>query len=226
MGPLIPVIILLTFFAIIILYDLFVLIKGEMKITKQKMIRLFDLLLITTSIYFIFMATLWEVNFLNYKTPIPYSKWKEIKYTDFKRYKNPFSHNYYSAQVFSKVSVKEKKDRFIIESRFYPSRSYVYNDKIIDKYLLTHEIYHFHITECSARMMRKEVTSLVKNHEPIKIYDLQSYYLLIENSLQEQYDRETTHGLRLSKQIYWQEKVDSILLSLDQYLSTEIHYKN
>ncbi len=226
MGPLIPVIILLTFFAIIILYDLFVLIKGEMKITRQKLLRLFDLLIITTSISFIFFAALWEVNFLDYKTSIPYSKWKEIKYSDFKRYKNPFKNDYFSADVFCKVNVKAKKDGFVIDSRFYPSRSYVYNDKIIDKYLLTHEIYHFHITECSARMMRKELTSLIKNRKPINIYDLQNYYLFIEDSLQDLYDTETTHGLRLSKQIYWQEKVDSMLLSLDQYVSTEIYLKN
>lgn len=226
MGPIIFASILLTFFAVIILYDLFKLIKSEVKISREKISRIVDLILIFVSISVILLFTLWEVNFLDYKSPMPYSKWKEITYNDFKGLKKPYRNDYYSATIVSKITVKEKKDRIIIESKFYPSRSYVFNKKINDKYLLTHEIYHFHITECSARMMRKEVMMLIEKNRPFELDDLFDQFLLVEDSLQDQYDQQCAHGLRLSKQIEWQNNVDSILRSYNNYSSKDIYLKN
>lgn len=225
MGSLIVVIFILAVCGIIILNDLFKLIKNEVKISREKISRIIDIVLFSVSISVILIYTLWEVNFLNYKSPIPYNKWQEITYNDFKGLKKPYGNDYYSATIFSTTSVKVKKDKIIIESKFYPSRSYVYNKNIIDKYLFTHEIYHFHITECSARMMRKEVMMLIDNNQPIELDDLQDHFLFIEDSLQDQYDQQCAHGLRLSKQIEWQDNVDSILRSYDNYSSKDIYLK-
>jgi hypothetical protein len=102
----------------------------------------------------------------------------------------------------------------------------VFNREAYNKFLLTHELYHFHITEYCARLLREEIKINLKNK--ILRFDLsllKEKILDKENELQYLYDEETMHGVLLGKQVEWQKKVDSMLLTLKDY-NKPIIYKN
>jgi hypothetical protein len=49
----------------------------------------FALILITSSLILLAVAALFDVNYIDYKTPIPYSEWRKINFYDFRGLKKP-----------------------------------------------------------------------------------------------------------------------------------------
>jgi hypothetical protein len=64
----------------------------------------------------------------------------------------------------------EINDNYVsVESYFHPSSSFVYNKNTNSQDLLTHELYHFKITEYFSRKAKKEISQYkVITNEQIK----------------------------------------------------------
>ena len=105
---------------------------------------------------------------------------------------------------------------------FHPSRSFVYNKKSLSKDLLTHELYHFKITEVFARKTRKEIIeNKISSFEKRK--EILNINLIEEQRFQELYDYETYHSYIYSKQREYEKKIDSLLLTLNVYKNQKLN---
>ncbi|MBT7825147.1 MAG: hypothetical protein HN600_01005 [Bacteroidetes bacterium] len=190
--------------------------------------KVFNIILIITTLAVLFIATLWDINLLNYSQPIAHTNFNEIELSDFRGLNRPY-HSLHGSSRFAFIStdiqIKYEDDQICILSRFHPSRSYVYNKNMISRPLLTHELYHFHITEYITRLFRKELTSI--NYKPSKkeVKNILHVYLDQENQLQTQYDDETYHSYVLGKQQEWQLKIDNLLLITKQYENEVVYFK-
>lgn len=219
-----PYVIILIFFGILYLIEIisFVRILGKnlpplhrIKITLRINIAIFFSGLLLLSI-----AVLFDFNYLRYESPIPYSRWTEITFADFRGLKRPnqtLDGQKDFAFIESELNVRKKDNTIIATTYFHPSRSYVYNKDIEFGNLLTHEIYHLHITEYSARLLRKEITNAIKPVSDERLEAIKSKFLLLGDSLQFQYDDQTYHSYLVGKQMYWQHQVDSCLESLKDF---------
>src|SRR5215216_4577655 len=98
-----------------------------------------------------------------------------------------------------------------IQNLFHPSRSYVYNGNIVDKFLLRHELYHFHITELFARKCMQELSQFEQVPSRDRILDVLAANRSLEEHMQHAYDDESYHGYVLKEQKLWELKVDSLL---------------
>lgn len=228
-GPIIFVIIFLSICAIIILADIIKLFKRYNNLTRNHLIKFTDRFILIFSIIILFSSIVWDFNYLRYKPSIPYENWKTITLNDFRGLKRPFQTLHGETKfafVSTNIKVKKKKNTIEVKAAFHPCRSYVYNRKLYSNELLTHEIYHFHITEYCARLMRKEIQDFIKFGVDYNLSKYKNQIYEFEKSLQEQYDDETYHSYVHKKQIEWQNKIDSSLRSLEKYRNTIITLKN
>lgn len=171
------------------------------------------------------LAVIYDVNFLRYKAPMEYSSWKEITWSDFRAIKRPhqtLEGSVYFAFISTEIKVQQNPDKAEVRTYFHPSRSYTYNEKNAGDDLLRHEIYHLHITEYWARLIRKNFAELGRESDNAEFVNA---YLHRENEWQYQYDTETAHGYLLGKQRSWQTKIDSCLMSLEKYSDPVINFK-
>jgi hypothetical protein len=170
-------------------------------------------------------ASLWDVNWLNYESPIEHKDYKKISLKDFKglnRPGNTLDGMKEFAFIVTAIQVFKSGDKYHVVSLFYPSRSYTYKKEFeLDEKLLKHELYHFHITEYWARTLRKQIANT--NADNDKIPGLKRDIDMMENAMQGLYDYETYHGYVLNEQIFWQKNVDSLLNCLAEYKETEIN---
>jgi hypothetical protein len=171
------------------------------------------------------LAIVYDVNFVNYKAPMEYKNWQQINWSDFRAINRP-NHTLYGSQNFaficSNIDVSQSSEQAIVITLFHPSRSYTFSEESAGQDLLQHELYHLHITEYVAREIRREFSMLkseAANTEFINAYLQRARYL------QSTYDEETSHGLLLGKQRKWQKKIDSCLLSLENYTEPVIRLK-
>jgi hypothetical protein len=176
------------------------------------------LILFIVSLILLAIVISFDVNYFNYKAPIPYADWTTITWGDFRGHKRPYSTLYGDGQfasIFSTLDVEVLNEGAVqITSCFHPARSYVYSKNSMDKALLMHELYHFHITETIARSMRRKLSEDLKS---IDLSGCLSTYQQKEDSMQLAYDRETYHGIVMSKQKAWQKKIDSSLLAMENF---------
>lgn len=171
------------------------------------------------------LAVMYDVNFLRYKAPMEYSDWQKIEWSDFRAIKRPhqtLEGSEYFAFISTNIEVEQNTNSAEVKTYFNPSRSYTYSERDAGQDLLRHELYHLHITEYFARLIRKKFTELGKqsNNE-----EFVNAYLQQENQWQYQYDQETSHGYLLGRQRKWQKKTDSCLLSLEKYSAPIINFK-
>jgi len=179
-----------------------------------------NLVLFFVSVLILAYTISYHVNFLNYKSPIPYEDWEKITWSDF-RGRNYPNFTLYGGKKFAFISTQIKVSQtpigdIEIVTYFHPARSYVFNKSIVNQSLLQHELYHFHLAESVARMMRKKVSS-----EPlIGFLDLSDYLSSLqekEDSLQQAYDNQTYHGYLNQEQKRWERYIDSTLVSMIDY---------
>jgi hypothetical protein len=189
---------------------------------KMRTLRI-NLIFFTAAIVIFIFALCFEVNFLNYKPPIAYTDWKNIGWSDFRGLNRPF-HTLYGENQFAFIATEIKShDRpdgsLEIVTYFHPSRSYVYNKRIVQAGLLKHELYHLHITEYVARLLRQ---SLTEDNESGSNDFVTAFakFERIKDQIQQSYDAETYHGIKLQVQKRWEKHVDSCLQATSDYSNT------
>ncbi|MEO8770350.1 MAG: hypothetical protein ABI402_09710 [Ferruginibacter sp.] len=176
------------------------------------------------------IAALFEVNYLDYEMPVPYSKFNAITFYDFKGLKKP-AQTLNGAKEFAFISTSRETrltndHTFIAITYFHPSRSYVFNQHIRNAGLLTHELYHFHISEYFTRLIRKAVFEYQGNISQSAIDDIVEMYNTQENEMQMQYDEESYHSYVLAEQKRWEKLIDNNLASLIKFSDITTKLKN
>jgi len=166
-----------------------------------------------------------HTNYLDYEKPISYSEYKRISFQNFRGlelFKKTFQGSEYFAYVVTSIEINNKNNS--IEAYFHPSRSFVYNKKSRSKDLLTHELYHFKITELFARKARKEIIeNKISNFD--KRTEILNRILEDEKKFQQMYDYETSHSYVYFKQLAFEKEIDSLLLTLNIYENPKIEYR-
>ena len=173
----------------------------------------------------IFINVLFEVNFVQYEPPLEYSQWKTIDYDNFKALKKPgdnVERNDRFAFITTSIEINKIDDEKVeVRTLFHPARSYSYKSNIRSKSLLRHEIYHLHITEIHARLIRKEFIEKGYNSTEGK----KDYFFKLEGDMQREYDKETNHSYVLKKQIEWEDRIDRKLKELESFSETIITFE-
>ena len=177
--------------------------------------------MIICSIVLLAVAAIFDVNFINYKSPMPYSNWQKINFYDFRGLKKPGMRlhgvNEFAYIKTSRVINYLSDGHVVITTYFHPSRSYVFAQDIRNADLLRHELYHFHITEYFSRLVRETIFQ-EKNHiTRSQIENLNRQYYVLEDQMQRQYDEDTYHSYVLQEQRKWEIKVDGLLYSLHEF---------
>jgi len=227
-GPIIFVTIFLSICAFFLIADIVTLFKQNFKLGKIAAYKFIDKLIVIFSVIAILITLLWDFNYLQYKSSIPYKDLNTITLNDFRGFKRPFfllDGGTEFAYVSTSIDISKKHDEIQIVSLFHPCRSYVYNRNLYSNDLLTHELYHFHITEYCARKMRKEIKTQITKSQYVNLVEIENSILMQEQKIQYEYDDETYHGYVFGKQVEWQKKIDSSLLSLKKYSETIISLK-
>lgn len=169
------------------------------------------------------LAVVYDINYLSYKSPMEYKDYKQITWSDFRAINRPH-HTLYGSESFafitSNIDISRSGQQVVVTTLFHPSRSYTFSEEAAGQELLQHELYHLHITEYVAREIRKEFSQPGASE-----VDFINAYLQRADNLQATYDEETAHGLLLGKQRGWQKKIDSCLLSLENYTNPVITLK-
>ncbi len=177
------------------------------------------------SIVLLGVAIVYEVNFFNYEYPIPYSEREFIDWSKFKGLNKPHktlngSREY--AFISTEMDLEITDNAIIIETLFHPSRSYVFNQAIADNNLLTHELYHLHITELWSRKLRKKISQMEDKFNQNLIIEEVRNHKKGERNMQLNYDEKTYHSYLLQVQRSWQNTIDSQLISLKKFSNPNI----
>jgi hypothetical protein len=180
-------------------------------------------------ILMLFGAILFDINFLNYHKPIPYSKWETISFYDFVGVKSPF-HKLEGSNKFAFIKTSRQihylaSETVEIITIFHPSRSYVFAEDIRDNALLRHELYHFHIAEYYTRLLRQEIAEDRIPMTKSRIASLCKKYDKLENELQAKYDDESYHSYVLQEQKKWEMLIDQQLAALKGFSQSVVHFK-
>jgi hypothetical protein len=174
------------------------------------------------------VSILFHVNVFRYSSPIPFSDIDKITLKDFKGYRKPNqTMDGISEFAFITTSITyEKKDKALeVQAIFHPARSYVFNDRIVDRFLLKHELYHFRITEIFARKIRKEFSKSKEAPSSDTIVEILDVNEESEHDMQYRYDEEAYHGYLMKEQKRWEIKIDSLLNLLSEYKTPIVRYE-
>jgi len=222
----IAILIVLVYFSPVF-YQLIIVIRESKKgnnIPLKKLLKFLKysfLILLPLAIVF---GVLSHTNFLNYEKPLSYDKYDEITFKNFRGLEF-FKKSLYGSEYFAYVVVtidSEIEDDFIeVQALFHPSRSYVYNSHSNSVELLTHEKYHFKITELFARRAREELSKL-NSFSSDKINAIVDQARSDERSFQKEYDYDTFHSYVYSEQKKYQKEVDSLLSLLSEFKNSKI----
>jgi len=223
-------IIILIYFSPV-LYQVGKLLIEIKKGNKLSLKKLYSVLKITTILFVIvlsFFLSLSHTNFLNYEGRLEYNKIDQITFKNF-RGLNLFKETFYGkkefAYIVTKIDYEFDGDNVSIQSYFYPSRSFVYNRKTLNPQLLTHELYHFKITELYARKAKRRMVENKVNTQS-EIRKIINQIRLEERLFQKEYDFETFHSYVYSEQKKYENNIDSLLnLHLD-YKNPKLKFIN
>ncbi len=147
-----------------------------------------------------------------------------ISWNDFQG--NPDSLSSNKAKTYSKIEFIyiEQDGDLLLDFACYFNKSQSWsNVNFQTKESLSHEQLHFDIAELVARKIRKECTILQteKNNldETLSLIDniYNRNYDNVWDSITNQYDSETNHGLKIDKQLKWKNKIALELNSLKDF---------
>jgi hypothetical protein len=190
---------------------------------------LLNIFVFAAGLFLLFQASLYDVNWLDYQSPIEYKDYKSIRMGDFKglnRIGHTLDGDKEFAFIVTEIKTFKTGNKYNVVTLFHPSRSYTFLKEFeLDDKLLNHELYHLHITEYCSRLLRKKIIT-GNSFENIRLSDLKQEIIGIEKNFQVSYDDDTYHGYVLNKQLFWQNKVDSLLLSLNDFKETKININN
>jgi len=168
-----------------------------------------------------------RVNFLNYKKPMTYDTIGQISLNDFRGlefFKKSLYGNERFAYVVTTTEVDIDEKSVSVYTLFHPSRSFVYNRKSKSEELLTHEMYHFKITELFSRKIKQEI-ALLKNTSKNNIDEIVNSNYQKERQYQTSYDKDTFHSYVLKEQKKYEKEVDSLLYLLREFKHSKIKLK-
>lgn len=168
--------------------------------------------------------TLNRINFLNYKSPMPFSEFEKITFEDFKGFeffKKSLYGNKRFAYIVTSIESEIKGNKVEVQAFFHPSRSFVYNSHTNSKELLKHELYHFKITEIYSRRIKKKIGDL-KQIEKKKIKGIIKQEKKLERVYQRKYDFDTYHSYVYQEQKKYEREIDSLLSLYSKYKQSKI----
>jgi hypothetical protein len=227
---LILTLLLLIYFSPVI-YQLIIVIKENKKGNKIPLKKLFKFFKYSFAIVIpilIGFAILSHTNFLNYEKPMTFDKYDQITFENFRGlefFKKSLYGNDRFAYVVTSIDSKIDNNSVIVQSLFYPSRSYVYKKNINSKELLTHEKYHIKITELFARKAKEKISKL-NQFDKNEINDIIREAKKGERNFQKEYDYNTFHSYVLSEQRRYENKIDSLLNLLSDYKHPKIQFND
>jgi hypothetical protein len=231
MNPTKLTIILISVFVLVIGYDIYNWItsksfsRPEIRLTRLRSTINLVVFLIGASLSL--MALNFKVNIFDYRRPIEYSDIKSITFKDFKGFKLPnetFKGTKRFAFISTSIAWEKRANEIEIKTLFHPSRSFTYNEKLTNNFLLQHELYHFHITEYYARLSRKELSLLETIPSENTLKNILKKNSALMDKMQMEYDYETYHSYILKEQKRWQNKLDSLLNLNTDYALTIIKF--
>ncbi|WP_158846131.1 hypothetical protein [Algibacter sp. L1A34] len=220
------VLVLLIYFSPVF-YQLYFLLKErnvQNKILLKKLLRFTKYSVLVLLFITMFFGALSHTNFLNYEEPLTFDKYNQITFKNFRGlefFKKSLYGNERFAYVVTSIDVDIDENSATIQSLFHPSRSFVYKRNIYSEELLTHEKYHFKITELFARKAKAEISSL-SAFEKARVEEIVQRIRLEERAFQKKYDYDTFHSYVLREQKIYEKEVDSLLTSLTKYESPKI----
>ncbi len=218
--------VMLAYFSPVI-YQAILLIKEE-KVKRKKILnKLLKIIKITVPIFIIatsIILILNHTNYLNYSKPIPFKDYDKITFKDFKGlefFHKEFEGSKQFAYIVTTIKYQIDKDSTKITALFHPSRSFVYDRNSKDKGLLTHELYHFKITEVYARRLRKAI-SKTKFSSKQKLEEIILNYWKKERNYQQKYDYDTYHSYIYGEQKKYEREIDSLLYLFIDFKSPKV----
>jgi hypothetical protein len=186
--------------------------------------------LITISVILLAVAILFDVNYIDYKSPIAYSEYSKINFYDFRGFRKPGERlngvtEFAYIKTNRRVTFLNGRDLEIV-TYFHPSRSYVFAHDIRNADLLRHELYHFHIAEYFSRLLRREIFMQKRDMTREEIDNLGVKFYKLEKEMQDEYDEESYHSYVMYEQRKWETRIDSLLLSLQPFSNPRVRTKN
>ncbi len=220
-GEKIIIIVFSSFYLIIFIIEL-ILFLFKIKVPKFSLKKILIINLVLILIGLLGLLTLIHTNYLDYEKPIPYSEYNRIGFKNFRvieLFKKKFNGSKYFAYVVTTIELDKGNNSIV--AYFHPSKSFVYNKKSSSSDLLTHELYHFKITEIFARKTRKEIIekNIINFDEKERVLIKN---LIDEDIFQKKYDFETFHSYVYSKQKEFERTIDSLLITLHKYKNPEL----
>ncbi|MBW8244809.1 hypothetical protein K1F50_18520 [Muricauda oceani] len=192
--------------------------KKFLKIVKYSLVILFTLI--------IGFAILSHTNYLNYEKPLTFDQYDQITFENFRGlefFKKSLYGNEQFAYVVVSIDSKFENNSVTVQSLFYPSRSFVYNQNTNSKELLTHEKYHIKIAELFSRKAKKKISEL-PSFDKKSINEILKQAKLDERKYQKEYDYNTFHSYVLSEQKKYEKEIDSLLDLLTNYKKPKIQF--
>ncbi len=154
---------------------------------------------------------------------IAWNELESLDFDDFNRHPKYFSE--YAAQIDSKIAAYFTSSGELreISAVFIAGNSWVKPWDSESYPLLKHELYHFHITEICARLARKEAYAQIKaGYGKEAVMSVLEENRDLERRMQYLYDLESNHSLIEDKQSEWEYIIDSALIDLDVYWTSDI----
>ena len=111
-----------------------------------------------------------------------------------------------------------------VYSEMDPARSWVDSTKKND-YLLSHEQYHFNITEYWTRKLRQDIRATRFTTKNLKetLTELRKETLRQSREMQKEYDAATKHSLVKEEQKKWEKRIDELLKETEKYTDISIN---
>lgn len=223
---LIAILILLVYFSPIF-YQLVLVIKERKRgnrLPYKKFLKITKYSFLILLPFLIAFGVLCHINFLDYEKPYTFDKYDQITLENFRGLEF-FRETLYGSKKFAYIVTTIETDidenSVTVQSLFHPSRSFVYNQEAFSKELLKHEKYHFKITELYARKAKQKIADLQTFSED-KIEGIIEKTKTKERAFQREYDYNTFHSYVLSEQIRYENTIDSLLHSLNQFKKPKI----
>jgi hypothetical protein len=232
MSPNSLYVIISSVFIIVIGYDVYNWIKDRRitapEIRLQRFKKKINATVLIAGLTMAVVSVLFHVNVLRYSSPVPFNRIDEITLKDFKGYRTPnqtLDGKREFAFITTTLNWKRADKSIEVTALFHPARSYVFNDKIVDRFLLKHELYHFRITEIFARQCRQKLSQYKEIPSEDVVEEIMAAADRSESEMQYRYDEESYHGYIMKEQKRWEKEVDSLLNLLIEYKTNTVFYE-
>ncbi len=214
-----------------VFYQLVKVIRESKKGNKSPLKKLKKTLRISLLVIFpstLVFGILCHTNFLDYEKPLTFDKYEQITFENFRGlefFKKALYGNERFAYIMTSIDYSIQDNSVTIESLFYPSKSFVYKKNNDSEELLSHEKYHFKITELFARKAKCKISKLTY-FEKERIRNIIEEMKIKERKFQKKYDYDTFHSYVYGEQKKYEKRIDSLLNLLSIYKKPKIEFND